>query len=54
MQVFIAAGTIILWVGFYGFNGGALLYLGQNPIQWAMQVGGVCLNTTITASLAGV
>ena len=53
LQVFIAAGTIILWVGFYGFNGSALYYLGQDTVQWAMQVGSVCVNTTITASLAG-
>jgi len=35
-QVFIAAGTIILWVGFYGFNGGSV----QPPWAAAPGVGG--------------
>ncbi|CAI7810414.1 unnamed protein product [Closterium sp. NIES-53] len=52
--VFIAAGTIILWVGFYGFNGGSVSLVGQPPLQWVQEVARVCVNTTISASFSGV
>lgn len=53
-QVFIAAGTIILWVGFYGFNGGSVSLLGQQPLVWVEEVARVCVNTTLCASFSGV
>ncbi|CAI5967424.1 unnamed protein product [Closterium sp. NIES-64] len=53
-QVFIAAGTIILWVGFFGFNGGSVQYLGQPASVWVADVARVCANTTVCAAFAGV
>ncbi|GJP41194.1 hypothetical protein CLOM_g870 [Closterium sp. NIES-68] len=52
--VFIAAGTIILWVGFFGFNGGSVQYLGQPASVWVADVARVCANTTVCAAFAGV
>ena len=53
-QVFIAAGTIILWVGFYGFNSGSISFVGQGPVEWVQEVARVCVNTTISAAFSGV
>ncbi|CAI5997226.1 unnamed protein product [Closterium sp. NIES-65] len=54
LAVFIAAGTIILWVGFFGFNGGSVQYLGQPASVWVADVARVCANTTVCAAFAGV
>ena len=52
--MFIAAGTIILWTGFYGFNGGSVdFHANENPIDWIMEVARVCVNTTVSAAMAG-
>ncbi|CAI5529843.1 unnamed protein product [Closterium sp. Naga37s-1] len=53
-MVFVAAGTIILWTGFYGFNGCSVDYLGEDPLDWSAEVARVCVNTTICAAAAGV
>ncbi|CAI5473236.1 unnamed protein product [Closterium sp. Yama58-4] len=53
-MVFVAAGTIILWTGFYGFNGCSVDYLGEDPQDWSAEVARVCVNTTICAAAAGV
>eukprot|EP00897_Mesotaenium_endlicherianum_P003408 jgi/Mesen1/3095/ME000184S02161 len=53
-MVFVAAGTIMLWVGFFGFNGGSVSFIGQDPQNWANEVAIVCMNTTLSAAFSGM
>jgi ammonia channel protein AmtB len=49
----MAAGTIILWVGFYGFNSGSVNLGDKNPDEWIYEVARVAVNTTACAAFAG-
>lgn len=51
--VYMAAGTIILWVGFYGFNSGSVSLGDKNPDEWIYEVARVAVNTTACAAFAG-
>lgn len=52
-MVYMAAGTLILWVGFFAFNGGSIELTSQSPSVWAYTVAHVCVNTTISAAFSG-
>lgn len=49
----MAAGTLVLWVGFYGFNSGSVNLNGKDPSEWVYEVARVAVNTTICAAFAG-
>lgn len=52
--MFIAAGTLAIWVGFLGFNGGSVvLYKGEDPWTFVRRVHGSIMNTVISGALAG-
>ncbi|GBG59851.1 AMT-type ammonium transporter [Chara braunii] len=54
-MVFTAAGVLILWAGFYGFNAGSvLLSAGQSLKVWWNGIARVCVNTTLTAAFSAV
>lgn len=48
---FSVLGTIILWFGWFGFNGGSALSV-TGPHRFTVQV--VCMNTTIAATAGGL
>lgn len=50
----MAAGTITLWVGFFGFNGGSVSLISQDESVWTFEVARVCLNTTLSAAFSGL
>ncbi|GAQ84673.1 Protein phosphatase 2C family protein [Klebsormidium nitens] len=50
---FVAAGTLILWAGFYGFNAGSVDLGSLDIIVWYEQLARVCSNTTLCAAFAG-
>jgi Amt family ammonium transporter len=45
-------GVFILWVGWYGFNGGSTLAVFALDTQYARDFGRICVTTTISASTA--
>lgn len=52
-QVFTAAGTLVLWVGFFGFNTGPVDYNKNDGLAWTTDIARVCCNTTLSAASSG-
>ncbi|GAQ77789.1 probable ammonium transporter [Klebsormidium nitens] len=50
---FIATGTLILWVGFYGFNGGSV-YISDDLQLWLDTIARIMMNATVSAAFSGL
>jgi Amt family ammonium transporter len=51
-SVLVVLGTFILWVGWYGFNGGSTL--GVFAYQYGRDLARVCVTTTLSAGTCGL
>ncbi|GBG91364.1 hypothetical protein CBR_g52251 [Chara braunii] len=53
--VFTAGGTLFLWLGFFSFNGGSVMFQPAVGLHhWYVTIGHVCMNTCLSAAGAGV
>ncbi|BBN10952.1 pyruvate dehydrogenase phosphatase [Marchantia polymorpha subsp. ruderalis] len=53
-MVFTAAGTLILWVGFFGFNTAPVDYNKDDGLAWTSELARVACNTALSAAFSGI